>query len=55
MARRPSVLGLSLTGCLLIGLLLWRSAVPAPSAWLDAGLLAGVGALLVAVRDYLQR
>lgn len=55
MARRPSLLGLTLTGCLLFGLLFWRSAVPAPSVWLDIALLAAVGGLLLAVRSYLQR
>lgn len=54
MARRPTLLGLTLTGCLLFGLLAWRSAVPA-SVWLDLVLLAAVGGLLLALRRYLRR
>lgn len=50
MPRRPSRLGLSLTFALLIGLLAWRWAVPAPPPWLDAALLAAAGVLLLAVR-----
>lgn len=54
MARRPTLLGLTLTGGLLFGLLAWRHAVPA-SMWLDIALLAAVGGLLLALRRYLQR
>lgn len=54
MAKRPTLLGLTLTGGLLFGLLAWRHAVPA-SVWLDIMLLAAVGGLLLALRRYLQR
>ena len=46
----PSRLGLALTFTLLAGLLVWRWAVPAAPAWLDALLLAAAGVLLLAVR-----
>lgn len=54
-ARGPSKLGLTLTFCLLFGLLAWRFAVPRPSPWLDVGLLIAVGALLSGLRGRLRK
>jgi len=48
--RRPSRRGLIVTFCLLIGLLVWRLALPASPLWLDLAALAGVGALLLLAR-----
>jgi len=53
--RGPSRLGLALTFCLLVGLLVWRWAVPSAPLWLDIALLAAVGALLLAVRARIAR
>jgi NhaP-type Na+/H+ or K+/H+ antiporter len=52
--RRPSRLGLIVTFCLLIGLLVWRLALPASPLWLDLAVLAGVGALLLLARRALR-
>lgn len=54
-ARRPSKLGLTLTFCLLGGLLVWRIAVPHASPWLDLMVLLAVGALLFGLRGLLQK
>lgn len=54
-ARRPSKLGLTLSFCLLAGLLVWRFAVPRASPWLDLGVLIVVGALLLGLRGLLQK
>jgi small basic protein len=54
-ARSPSKLGLTLTFCLLIGLLLWRIAVPGPTAWLDIAALAAVALLLLGIRAFLHK
>jgi hypothetical protein len=52
--RRPSRLGLIITFCLLIGLLIWRLALPASPLWLDLVALAGVGALLLLIKVALR-
>jgi hypothetical protein len=52
--RRPSRLGLALTFGLLIGLLLWRMAMPGSPLWLDLAVLAGVGAFLLVARRVLR-
>jgi hypothetical protein len=54
-ARSHSKLGLTLTFCLLIGLLLWRIAVPGPTAWLDIAALAAVALLLLGIRAFLHK
>lgn len=54
-ARRPSKLGLTLTFCLLGGLLVWRVAVPHASPWLDLGVLIVVAALLLGLKGFLQK
>lgn len=54
-ARRPSKLGLTLTFCLLGGLLVWRFAIPKPSPWLDLGVMVVVGALLYGLREFLNK
>jgi hypothetical protein len=52
--RRPSRLGLTVTFCLLIGLLIWRLVMPASPLWLDLAALAGVGVLLLLIRVALR-
>jgi hypothetical protein len=52
--RRPSRLGLVLTFCLLIGLLLWRTALPGASPWLDLAALTLAGVFLLAVRSFVR-
>lgn len=54
-ARRPTKLGLTLTFCLLGGLLAWRIAVPKASPWLDVVALVVVGALLYGLREFLHK
>lgn len=54
-ARSPSKLGLTLTFCLLAGLLVWRFAVPRASPWLDVAALAAVAVLLLALRTFLKK
>ena len=54
-ARSPSKLGLTLTFCLLIGLLAWRFAVPKAAPWLDLAVLVAVAVLLLALRTFLQK
>jgi hypothetical protein len=53
--RRPSRLGLTLTFCLLFGLLIWRWAIPSASLWLDAALLAAAGVILLIVRARVEK
>jgi hypothetical protein len=53
--RRPSRLGLTLTFCLLLGLLAWRWAVPSAPLWLDIALLAAAAVFLLAVRARVER
>jgi hypothetical protein len=53
--KRPSRLGLTLAGCLLAGLLLWRQAVPDASPWLDLAALTAAWLFLLAVRALRRR
>ncbi len=52
--RRPSRLGLVLTFCLLIGLLIWRFVMPQSPFWLDLAALLGVGMVLLIVKLVLR-
>jgi len=52
---RPSRLGFVLAACLLLGLYLWRRAVPGASPWLDIAALTAVWAFLLAVRAWVKR
>jgi hypothetical protein len=54
-ARSPSKLGLTLTFCLLAGLLVWRYAVPGASPWLDLAALTAVGILLLTLRSDMNK
>jgi len=54
-ARSPSKLGLTLTFCLLAGLLVWRFAIPGASPWLDLAALTAVGVLLFAIRSFMNK
>lgn len=54
-ARGPSKLGLTLTFCLLVGLLAWRFAMPHASPWLDIAVLIVVGGLLFGLRGFLKK
>jgi small basic protein len=54
-ARSPSKLGLTLTFCLLIGLLLWRLAFPGATPWLDIAALVAVALLLTGIRAFLNK
>jgi len=53
--RRPSRLGFVLAACLLIGLYVWRQAVPGASPWLDIAALTAAWAFLLGVRAWLKR
>jgi hypothetical protein len=53
--RRPSRLGFVLAACLLIGLYLWRHALPGASPWLDIVALTAAWGFLLAVRAWLKR
>jgi hypothetical protein len=54
-ARSPSKVGLTLTFCLLAGLLVWRFAVPRASPWLDLAVLVAVAILLLALKNFLKK
>ena len=48
--RRPSCLGITLAGCLLAALLLWRQAMPDATPWLDLAALTAAWVFLLTVR-----
>jgi hypothetical protein len=54
-ARRPTKLGLTLTFCLLVGLMLWRIAVPGATAWLDIAALTAVALLLLGIKALMHK
>ena len=54
-ARGPTNLGLTLTFCLLVGLMLWRLALPAAPPWLDIAAHVAVALLLTGIRAFLNR